>query len=311
MAERKLLLALYGPTSSGKTKLSVEFAQRLGRDVVVISADSRQVYRYLDIGTSKTTTEEMRGIPHRMISVADPVRKFELEDYVRQAGQHIQDAFAAGQVPFIVGGTGVYVKALLEGWEVDRSGAARTSLRRDFPKAMAADAYAMLRRLDRTAAARVHPNNYEAIINALAAAMAPRADRRDGGVRTVVFGLSPEQRVLDQRVERTFDGQVSRGLLKEIEFLNARYDLDERGAAGHNRDNQVLHTHGYREYFEVAAERGKRVHQLTEPDLAEVRTRVLEHIRGYTRRQQSFLRKLPDVRVVRTAAQALSAMGSG
>src|ERR1700755_415900 len=112
MTERKLLLALYGPTSSGKTKLSVEFARRLGREVVVISADSRQVYRYLDIGTSKTTPKEMQGIPHRMISVADPVRKFELEDYVRKAGQHIQDAFAAGQVPFIVGGTGVYVKAL-------------------------------------------------------------------------------------------------------------------------------------------------------------------------------------------------------
>ena len=103
MADGSLLVALYGPTSSGKTKLSVDVAERLRKsplgEAVIISADSRQVYRYLDIGTSKTTPAEMRGVPHEMISVADPVRKFELEDYLRQARQHIQDAFVGHALP--------------------------------------------------------------------------------------------------------------------------------------------------------------------------------------------------------------------
>ncbi len=314
MAREQLLVALYGPTSSGKTRLSVELAERarkaMGRDMVVISADSRQVYRYMDIGTSKTRPDEMHGIAHEMVSVADPARKYELEEYVTQARQHIEAAWIAGRVPFVVGGTGVYVKALLEGWDVAGSGAARDALRRDFPRGMTSDAYAMLRRLDRGVAARVHPNNYEAIINALATATAPRPDRAPTALQTVVLGLNPPQQVLDERVEQTFDRQVDRGLFDEILALNARYDLDQemRAALREGRDspNQVLHTHGYREYFEVAVRRGKPVARLTEADLAEVRTQVLEHIRAYTRRQLTFLRKLPHVRYVRTAADAMA-----
>src|SRR6266581_1926720 len=97
--EGRLLVSLYGPTSSGKTALSIDLADRiereLGRRVVVISADSRQVYRYMDIGTSKTTAAEMRGIQHEMIDVVEPVRKLELEEHTRLARQHISRAFAA------------------------------------------------------------------------------------------------------------------------------------------------------------------------------------------------------------------------
>jgi tRNA dimethylallyltransferase len=315
----RLLVALYGPTSSGKTRLSVELAERarkaMGRDMVIISADSRQVYRYLDIGTSKTRADEMHGIPHEMISVTEPVRKFELEDYVTLARRHIEAAWTDGKVPFVVGGTGIYVKALLEGWDVASSGANRDALRRDFPRGMTSDAYAMLRRLDRGTAARVHPNNYEAIINALATATAPQSDRAPAAPRTVVLGLNPPQQLLDERVEQTFDRQVGRGLFDEILALNARYDLDQemRAALRQGRDsqNQVLHTHGYREYYEVAVRRGKPVARLTDADRAEVRTQVLEHIRGYTRRQLTFLRKLPHIRHVRTAAEAMAVWSKG
>ena len=302
----RVLAALYGPTSSGKTALSVALAVRirreLGREVVIISADSRQVYRYLDIGTSKTTPEEMGGIRHEMLDVATPDRKFELEDYARQARQHIADAFTAGAVPFVVGGTGVYVNALLSGWDVDRVGTVRASLRRDFPRSMAPDAYAMLGRLDRAAASRVHPNNYEAIINSLASVMSDRdatRHRPDGrpDAKPVVLGLDPGPAAVDKRVARTYDNQVRRGLLDEIAGLEARYDLG-RQLRLHGRDsaNQVLHTHGYREYFDLAAQRGKPVTSLTDADLAEVRDEVIEHIRAYTRRQRSWFGKLPKGR---------------
>ena len=315
----RLLVALYGPTSSGKTALSIDLAKRverdLGRRVVVISADSRQVYRYMDVGTSKTTTAEMRGVRHEMIDVVEPIRKLELEEYVRLAREHIRNAFDAGELPFVVGGTGVYVKALLEGWAVDRVGAARTALRRDFPRALAGDAYLTLRRLDRAAAARVHPNNYEAVINALATAMGGEQPATGSGqwFRRVVLGLDPGVQAVDQRVVRTYDRQVQHGLFEEILALEERYGLaHELRRSGPDAANQVLHTHGYREYFEVALERGRPVARLDEADLVEIRSRVLEHIQGYTRRQRSFMAKLPGVRRVTSARQAAALVtGSG
>lgn len=312
--EARLLVALYGPTSSGKTALSVDLAQRiereLGRRVLIISADSRQVYRYMDIGTSKTTAAEMGGIQHEMIDVLEPTRKLELEEYTGLARQHISRAFSAGDLPLVVGGTGVYVKALVEGWAVERVGAARNELRRDFPRAMLPDAYAMLRRLDRAASARIHPNNYEAVINALATLMGRDQQTNSGPDQTVhslVLGLDPGARAVDQRVTRTYDGQVRRGLFDEIQALNRRYGLDrqlnrrESGAA-----NQVLATHGYREYFDQAQEKGRTVGQLTEADLVEVRDRVLDHIQRYTRRQRAFMAKLPGIRRVGSPDQAAS-----
>jgi tRNA dimethylallyltransferase len=308
----RLLAALYGPTSSGKTAMSVEIASRLenelGRKVVIISADSRQVYRYMDIGTSKTTPDQMRGIQHEMLDVAEPTRKFELEEYARLARRHITDAVAASAVPFIVGGTGVYVKALLDGWALDKIGAARNSLRRDFPPSMADDAYAMLRRLDRQAAARVHPHNYTAVINGLAALMAAEdrtAQPERLSLATVVLGLDPGPRTLAQRVAGTYENQLRRGLFGEILDLNDRYQLDaEVRRRGHDGPNQVLHTHGYREYFEVAAEGHKNVANLTEAEHAEVGNRVVQHISGYTGRQRTWFGKLPAVRMVRSPGQA-------
>jgi tRNA dimethylallyltransferase len=307
-----LVAALYGPTSSGKTSLSVQVAQRiqreLGREVVIISADSRQVYRYMDIGTSKTTAAEMHGIAHTLLDVIEPTRKLELEEYVSLAREEISKADAAGALPFIVGGTGVYVSAVMEGWEVDSVGASRASLRRDFPPSMAADAYAMLRRLDRGAADRVHPNNYEAVINALAARVAGQDTRRKKGPsRALVLGLDPGQRAVEQRVERTYDDQVRKGLFDEIMALNDRYGLDEEFRA-HGRDsrNQVLHTHGYREYFEVALRHGKPVAALSPAALDEVRTEVLDRIRPHTRRQRSWFAKLGTQRMVTTPDQAFS-----
>lgn len=309
----QFLVALYGPTSSGKTKLSVDLAHllrnRLGREAVIIAADSRQVYRHMDIGTSKTTPQQMRGIRHELIDVAEPTRKLELEEYSELARTQVASCLAAGAIPLIVGGTGIYVKALLEGWDVDAAGPVRDSLRRDFPRGMIGDAYSMLRRLDRDLASRIHANNYEAIINALATVMAPgqrTARQSAAGVPQVLLGLDPGPHQVDAAVVVTYDEQVRRGLVTEIADLAARYDLDrEYRSRGAGSPNQVLHTHGYREYFEVASDRGKSVDRLNDRDLADVRTAVTDHIRQYTRRQRSWFRKLPAARMVSNADQAL------
>ncbi|MBO0827280.1 MAG: hypothetical protein J2P24_05810 [Streptosporangiales bacterium] len=315
----RTLVALYGPTSSGKTALSLDLAERVSRELgvepVVVSADSRQVYTHMDIGTSKTMPEQRRGVRHEMIDVAEPVRKFELDEYVRQARGHIEWCFQNAALPLVVGGTAVYVKSLLEGWEVDAVGAARASLRKDFPHSMADDAYAMLRRLDRTAAGRVHPNNYDGVINALARVMAGQgqdARRSDDDTRTVVLGLDRPARQLDARVAETFGHQLAAGLHDEVQDLADRYDLDtEMRRRGRHSGNQVLRTHGYREFFEVAHEHGKRVGALTDAELGAVRDRVVATIQAYTRRQRAAFAKMPGLVRVRTAEDAFARITGG
>lgn len=309
------LVALFGPTSSGKTALSVELGQRLraerALEPVVISADSRQVYRHLDLGTSKTTSAQMGDIRHEMIDVAEPDRKFELESYVRQARTHLEHCWDRGELPLVVGGTVVYVKALLEGWDTDAVGKNRETVRRDFPRTMAADAYATLCRLDPATANRVHPHNYDTIINALAAAMT-RSEANHGPEATVsptVLGIQRSPGELDRRVANTFDDQLARGLVAEVHQLDQRYGLrDQYRRLGQESPNQVLHTHGYREFFDVSHAGGRPIDALTRAELSEVRARVLGHIRAYTRRQRAAFDKLPVTHRVRTLDQAWSVL---
>lgn len=310
----RLLVALYGPTSAGKTAVSVDLCLRirdeLGLPPMVVSADSRQVYRYLDIGTSKTTPEEMRGIPHTMIDVTEPVRKLELETFVAQARRHMEDCWTSGGVPVIVGGTSVYVRSLLEGWEVDAVAEARNAIRRDFPRSMAEDAYAVLARLDPKAAAKIHENNYDAIVNALARAMGNDPERATApATRQVVFAVDRPAADIDQRVAATYDHQVARGLRDEVLDLEERYDvLAQYRRLGQKSPNQVVHTHGYTEWFDVALDRGRSVAKLDDTDRAEVRTRVVDRIRTHTRRQRAAIGKLTGVRPVRTADDAFAAV---
>jgi tRNA dimethylallyltransferase len=310
------LIAVYGPTSAGKTALSIDLAlrvkRRLGLEPVVISADSRQVYRYLDIGTSKTTADEMRGVPHELIDVLEPTRKLELEEYAGLARAAIERHRQAGRLPLIVGGTGVYVASLLEDWNVEGTGSARAALERDFPRSMAADAHATLERLDPKRARGIHPNNYEAVLNALVAATTGSRDRAPAApVTPLVLGVDRPAAEIDVRIGQTFDRQLKLGLLDEVNSLTERYQLDDEWRRrGTKSRNQVLQTHGYREFFEVAGDRGKRVADLTDSDLTEVRERVLDRIRPHTRRQRTWFDKLPRVRKVRDADRAFQLVES-
>jgi tRNA dimethylallyltransferase len=306
----RLVVAIYGPTSSGKTALSVRLcqliAERLDRQPMVISADSRQVYRYMDIGTSKTAVDDMGGIPHRMIDVTEPDRKYELEQYVAAAREHLQRCLDEGGMPVIVGGTGTYLRALLEGWEVDRVGTLRASLRKDFPPGMAADAHATLERLDPAGAAKVHANNYAGLINALARVMAGEDETGLPQVNRLVLGVDRSPSDLDRRIAETFARQLSAGLYEEVLELDSRYQLEDQFNEGRGpAPNQVLHTHGYTEWFEVARDRGRLVHHLSRTDHDEVRQRVVERITAHARRQRSVLAKLENAQRVTSPDQAL------
>ena len=122
------LVVITGPTASGKTALGVALAQRLGGEVV--SADSMQIYRGMDIGTAKPTPEEMQGVPHHMIDIADPAENYSVSRYAAQAAACVDDILARGKLPIVVGGTGLYIDSLIAG-RTFADGTADTALRQE------------------------------------------------------------------------------------------------------------------------------------------------------------------------------------
>ena len=227
------LVAVVGPTASGKTKLAVEIALRFGGEVV--SADSMQVYRRMDIGTAKPTPEEMRGVPHHMIDVADPWESFSVAGYVQMARNAVADIHARGKLPVVAGGTGLYVDSLLNnirfGEEAPRDDALREELqeqaRRDGGEAL----LEMLRAFDPGTAARLHPHNLGRIIRAIevyrvSGVTMTEQQRRSrlepSPYRAVRIGLGfPDRSALYERINRRVDAMVAAGLADEVRSLLA------------------------------------------------------------------------------------------
>ena len=242
LPERRRAVAIYGPTSSGKTALSLdvcEAAAERGLRPVVLNADSRQVYTGMDIGTRKIKPSHMRGFGHRLLNVAEPSSKLSLEAYAQMARDELALLAASEDaLPVLVGGTGVYIGSVLAGWDLTGTGTLRRSIERDFPRSDVNGAYQVLTRLAPKVARRVHPNNYEAILNALARRMAG-----DAGIEVAtpfafaVYGIDRGETETDRRIERTLDVQIRDGLLKEIAELDRRYRLVEQACRPGRRRN--------------------------------------------------------------------------
>ena len=178
-------VALLGPTSSGKTGLSLELAARLraqGRRPVVLNADSRQVYRYMDIGTSKIARRDMQGIEHRLLDIVEPTRPLPLERYAAEARRALDDLLVdPDAVPIVVGGTGTYVRAIVDGWNLAGTSTTRRDLEREFPRGEVGEAHRMLQRIAPDVATRVSARDYEGTLNALVRAMHPDEGGGGGG----------------------------------------------------------------------------------------------------------------------------------
>jgi tRNA dimethylallyltransferase len=302
LPERRRAVAIYGPTSSGKTALSLdvcEAASGRGLRPAVLNADSRQVYAGMDIGTSKIKPSEMRGFEHRLLDVADPSSKLSLEAYARMARDELASLAASEDaLPVLVGGTGVYVRSVLDGWDLTGTGTLRRSLERDFPSSDVKGAYQALARLAPEAARCVHPGNYDAILNALVRRMAGGAGNEEAPpFAFTVYGVDRGKVETDRRIETTLDAQIRNGLLEEIAELDRRYRLVEQARRPGRRRNVALDTHGYREFIRVAASTGQAIAELDGARLAAARAEALGHIWAYSRRQRSWFRKLGASRV--------------
>ena len=226
------IVVVCGPTASGKTALAVELALRLNGEVV--SADSMQVYRGMDIGTAKPAAEERRGVPHHLLDVADPGENYSVARYVRDAVPAVDDILRRGKLPIVAGGTGLYIDALVAGREFAAFEAAsglREALTRRAREEGLPALRADLERIDPRAAARIHPNDEKRTVRALEVwyATGKTITRHEEETRAqppryeaAVIGLNFADRAdLRARIDRRVDEMFARGLEDEVRGLLA------------------------------------------------------------------------------------------
>lgn len=238
------ILAVVGPTASGKSALALALAERL--DGEIVSCDSMQIYREMDIGTAKPTPAEREAVSHHLIDIVEPESDFSAMDFVAAAETAVEDIFARGKLPIFCGGTGLYLDAFLRGGEVETPGA-DPAVREELAVLAAEQSneylHAMLREVDPASAEATHPNNLRRVIRALEiyrATGVPKSewDRRSqqhpSRYNATVIGISYSDReLLYDRIDRRVDQMIREGLVEETERLMRRGVFEvSRTAAG-------------------------------------------------------------------------------
>jgi tRNA dimethylallyltransferase len=236
----KRLVAIVGPTGIGKSRLALHLAGRFNGEIV--SADSRQVYRYLDIGTAKPTEHELALIPHHLIDIINPDDEFSLAQYQELAYRAIEDIQQRNRLPFLVGGTGLYVRAVLEGWQVpgvspDRE--FRYNREKRVSESGADGLYEELVRVDPQAARKIDRRNVRRVIRALevyARTQQPFSklgQKKAPAFDSFIIGLTADRAALYRTVDRRVDEMIERGLVREVEnLLKMGYHLDLPSLSG-------------------------------------------------------------------------------
>lgn len=279
----KKLLVICGATASGKTSLAVECAKRLNGEV--ISCDALLVYRGLNIGTAKPTREEMGGIPHHLIDVADPTDGFTVHDFERLALDAVADISARGKVPVLCGGTGFYLNAVL--FQSGFGNAAADEGVRAKYNAIAAEKgkeylHGLLQEVDAESAAVLHPNDVKRVVRALEIyelTGKKKSDQQDGRVPRFpyeAFAFDYPREVLYERIDRRAAQMFEEGLVEEVRGLLASVP----------ENAQCMQAIGYKEVVE-GLKNGDN--QSTMCDI------VQKNTRNYAKRQLTFFKKLPNL----------------
>lgn len=226
---KKPLIILTGPTAVGKTALSVALAKKLNGEI--ISADSMQVYKYMDIGSAKITKEEMAGVRHHLIDVLRPDEEFHVARFQQMAKDALQKIYDAGKIPILVGGTGFYIQALLYDIDFskgDEDPAYRKELEAVAAKQGNAALHDMLMAVDPKSAEEIHPNNVKRVIRALEfyrqtkmpiSVHNEQEKAKSSPYDFLYFVLTDERPVLYERIEQRIDDMISNGLVEEVRQL--------------------------------------------------------------------------------------------
>lgn len=274
--EKPPLIAIVGPTGVGKSALALRLAERLGAEI--IGADSRQVYKRLDIGTAKPTLAERAAVPHHLIDLVEPDQEFTLAHYLERARQALAQVHSRGALPLLVGGTGLYIKAMQEGWSVPPvppDWGLRRSLERRAETQGHLALWEELRQADPAAAAAIDPRNLRRVIRALevrAATGRPFSEqtrRETPPFRALVLGLTAARPLLYQRIDARVEAMLTAGWLEEVRVLLARgYDPSLPALSGLGYRELAAHLRGELALSEAVARLKLRTHRFARSQYA-------------------------------------------
>lgn len=273
------VIAIVGPTASGKTALSIELAKRCNGEI--INGDSMQVYRSMSIGTAKIEPEEMKGIPHHLLDIKEPEEPFSVAEYQKLVRGKITEIQSRGKLPIIVGGSGLYVQAVLFDYrfaeeQVDE--ALRNRLYAELEQFGPARMHEKLMELNPEA--DIHPNNTRRVVRAIEIAMSgqPHTDRNlalSPMYNEAIIGLDISREILYERINARVDQMMARGLLEEVQMLR------ERGV----RNVQSIQAIGYKEIY---------AYMDGEIPLEDAISQLKQNSRKYAKRQFTYFKnKLP------------------
>src|SRR3954463_8183659 len=269
MARDPLLVVIVGPTASGKTALSIALAEQFGGEIV--SCDSVAVYRGFEIGTAKPAREERARVPHHLLDVAEPNQPSTAGDYSRIGRSVLNEIAARKKMPIVVGGTGLYLRALLEGLfsGPPRSEELRERLRASTEEHGPNHLHEMLRHLDPPAAEKIHANDHAKLIRAIEVCMAARSQMSElwkqgrdalAGFRVLRIGLDPERELLYQRINQRAQQIFAGGLVEETKRLFQQYGYSAAALSslGYKQAMQVIRGECDEKAAIAAAQQGHR-----------------------------------------------------
>lgn len=270
------VLVVIGPTSVGKTKMGVALAKHFNGEV--ISGDSMQIYKGMDIGTAKVTESEMEGIRHHCIDILEPYENYSVKDFQTQVRKTIDDIVSRGKVPIIVGGTGLYIKAALYDYEFSETEDNHDEFRKKYSHLNNDELYDYLKTIDEQSALELHPHNRQRVLRAIE--IYEQTGKRKSDIvnsqqhiclyDAYFIGLTMERELLYQRINHRVDLMRQEGLEKEV------YQLYQSGL---KRENQSMKAIGYKEWFDY-------FDGLISCD--EVYENIKKHSRQYAKRQYTW-----------------------
>lgn len=286
-----MIIVLLGPTASGKSDLAVRLAQKYNGEV--ISADSRQVYRGMDIGTGKVTKKEMGGIPHHLLDVASPKENFDVVQWKEKADKAITDIAKRGKLPIVCGGTGLYIKALVENiaypdvppdWK----------LRKKLEQKTAKRLFAMLEKLDPARAKTIDPHNPRRLIRAIEivkhTGKAVPQENTAPHYNTLLLGITKTGAELEKRIHARLFARIKRGMIAEIEKLHDP-------PAGRGMSWKRMEELGL-EYKYIALFLQKKMSKKTMLETLEIK------IGQYAKRQMTWFRAMRDIAWIASEKEA-------
>jgi tRNA dimethylallyltransferase len=286
------IVAVVGPTASGKSALAIELARRFKGEIV--SADSRQVYRGMDVGTGKVTKREMRGVPHHLLDVASPRATFTVAQYQKLGRAAIKKILKRGKLPIIVGGTGFYVDSLIYDYDLPHV-KPNAALRRKLEKLNADALFAKLERLDPRRAATIDRYNKRRLVRALEIVLVTKRPvpamsdslKRNSDYDVLLLGINPGPKRLAENIHKRLFERIRKGMIKEVRTLH-----DKTGLSWQRLDNFGLEYRYVSRYLRGVLTKDAMLIELE------------KEIRHYAKRQMTWFKKNENIRWIEQSKEA-------